>query len=315
MANVCKIEMSVKCTMKMASFCKNGKVTEEYPCGTLLGLIDGETMEITDCFFYPTNTDEDMRKYKIDMLRCARTVNGDYLSVGWFTPSVHGEFVDHDFINCQAQHQFEDPDAVVLVYDPQKTVKGCLSMKAYRLNDEFLELARVEIERLNSDVMKLTKSTILVEIPIEVTSTPLDNILAQTLKARNPVPQNVDFSGLSPASYLEHQLKGVIQSVDKLREENAKFRQHRHSVDFHNRKKEILEIDREYENAERRALGQPLLPDVDLSKVKPPKEKPERLTATLAAAQLDNLAEDVEEISSQSLANIFAIKAMENDES
>ena len=315
MANVRTIEMSAKFTMKMANFCKDGKVSEDYPCGTLLGLIDGETMEITNCFAYPTDTDEDLQRYELDMQRFNRTVNGDYLNVGWFTPAVNGKFIDREFLQTQASHQSEDPDAVALVYDPQKTVKGCLSMKAYRLSDKLLENVLDKSKSFNSDFMKesqLTKSKMLVEIPIVVTLSPLANILAQTLKARNPVPQNVDYSGLSHASSLEHQLKGMMQSVDELGQESAKFRQHQRSVSAFNQKIADRISRHAAENSERESRGEKPLPDVDLSNIQRPKN-PERLTATLAAMQLDHLIEDAVQISHQSQGKIETIQAMENN--
>lgn len=315
MAKVQTIQMDSKVTMKMASYCQEGIVAEDYSYGTLLGMIDGDKMEITNCFPYPKKDDEDLQQYELDMQRCCRNVNGDYLNVGWFTPSVYGKFLDRNFIENQAHYQSKDPDAVALVYDPQKTVKGCLSMKAYRLSDKLLELIMDKRLTLNCDVMKecqLKFSTMVVEIPIEVKMSPLANILVQKLVAMNPVPKKVEYLDLSHGSSLEHQLRGMMQSVDDLAQENGKFVQHQRSVFKYNQAKATLIARHNNENAERERRGEKPLPDVDLSKIQRPTQNPDRLTAMLAAKQLDQLTDQITQFSSQSLGRVLMTEAMEN---
>lgn len=56
-----------------------------------------------------------------------------------------GNFVNVDMIEYLNSYQDRLKKAVVLIYDPQKTEQGNISLRAYRLSQKFLQLNKSQV--------------------------------------------------------------------------------------------------------------------------------------------------------------------------
>ncbi|KAI7867521.1 JAB1/Mov34/MPN/PAD-1 ubiquitin protease-domain-containing protein [Spinellus fusiger] len=118
---------------------------ESYPndvTGQLLGLDDKGALEVTNCFPFPSDGDEDASaQYQLDMMRCLRAVNVDNNTVGWYRSAHLGSFVDQSLIDTQFSYQKSlSAQSVVIIHDVSKsTAQGNLSLRAFRLQDVFME--------------------------------------------------------------------------------------------------------------------------------------------------------------------------------
>ncbi len=78
--------------------------------------------------------------YQNEMIKLMREVNVDAQSVGWYTSTSMGNFVNLNFIENQVHFQkaADERTAVALVFDVSRSVSGSLDLKAYRLSDKFM---------------------------------------------------------------------------------------------------------------------------------------------------------------------------------
>ena len=121
--------------------------------GQLLGLDIGRTLEVTNCFAFPTkdddaggggkgdgDDDEDGAEYQIEMMRSLREVNVDNNTVGWYQSTYFSSFIDDSCIETQFNYQENIKNCVVLIYDPSRTRAAGLALRAFRLTDSFMSL-------------------------------------------------------------------------------------------------------------------------------------------------------------------------------
>lgn len=133
--------------------------------GVLLGLVADTRLEVTNCFPFPKNLDEnfDEEDYQMEMMRHLRKVNVDHLHVGWYQSTQQGAFLSTQFLESQFTYQTSIEESVVLIYgticqifklchcilynsfyvcvsDPLKTKRGFLHLKAYRLTPQAVAL-------------------------------------------------------------------------------------------------------------------------------------------------------------------------------
>jgi len=178
--SVTTVQIDANVLLKMINHCSD-KVPNPVN-GILLGLNKRETLEVTNCF--PMIADdssaaassssfsssaaaaaaaelagsflEDERRYQVDMLKCLRDVNVDCNTVGWYQSTFLESFMNAKTIDAQYQHQMEFGDKCVhLVFDPVRTRKGQLFVKAYRLTAKFFDLVKESIaEQVIVDELK-----------------------------------------------------------------------------------------------------------------------------------------------------------------
>ena len=166
--------------------------------GSLLGLDQGTTLEVTHSFPFPnqrrdivepaegatgTTAADDSEltgsNYQMEMMKMLREVNIDNNAVGWYQSTYLGTFCTSDLIENQLSYQDNLSDnAVVILYDPVQTARGQLTLKAYRLSKEFMRAHR---ER-RKDTLK--PSEILDELPIRIRNSGLINALVYDLRDR-----------------------------------------------------------------------------------------------------------------------------------
>ncbi|KAI9480396.1 MAG: hypothetical protein EXX96DRAFT_479925 [Benjaminiella poitrasii] len=182
---------------------------ESYPndvTGQLLGLDDKGVLEVTNCFPFPTDGDEDASgksytfqqtitnkegggkmntQYQLDMMRCLRAVNADNNTVGWYRSAHLGNFVDLSLIETQYSYQNSlSAQSVVLIHDVSKSAaQGNLSLRAFRLQDDFMKA--YEAKKFTTESLaqaKLSFSNIFEELPVEIHNSHLVTLMLHNIE-------------------------------------------------------------------------------------------------------------------------------------
>lgn len=318
MGSIKRIQMEGLVALKIGKYCEEDSNPEPV-VGILLGMVENDRLEITNCFPFPRasdNSDFDETQYQLDIQKAHRNVNIDHLQVGWFQPAVHGHFVNKMFLESQLSYQSTIDESVAVIYDPLKTSKGCLSMKAYRIKKNMVELLSKQTNSITIEMLKEVSihfDTMFEEIPIEIKVSPLAGILMNKLQRENPVPEKVEFLNLSHGSSLEQQLRLMMSSLDDVTQESGKFIQYQRMVAKYNQQKVQHQQRRANENATRGARGEPPLPD-DFSKIPRPTQPNTRMEALLACKQVTTYCNQIKEFSGQGLSKVFMAEAMDNVE-
>lgn len=77
--------------------------------------------------------------YQNEMIKLLREVNVDAQSVGWYTSTNMGNFINQNFIENQVYFQkAADEKTIALVFDVSRSSAGSLNIKAYRLSPSFM---------------------------------------------------------------------------------------------------------------------------------------------------------------------------------
>ena len=98
-------------------FEQSGGLTSATPVqGVLLGLMDNETLEITNCFPFPADEDADVSEYQREMIKKLRKINVDQLTVGFYQSSVYGFFITRELIEDMYVYQTSVEESVCLIY-------------------------------------------------------------------------------------------------------------------------------------------------------------------------------------------------------
>lgn len=236
--------------MKVIKHCQ-----ENFPLtvmGQLLGMESESTLEITNCYPFMSqpsattgnttsgtsagadgsdtqNFDQEQQLYQKKMMWCAREVNIDHQVVGWYqsTGSQMGSFMSTSWIETQFNYQTLYSDVVCLVYDPVKTEEGTLSIKAYRLTNNFMMVMR------RSDYTSLgfhrgvSAKDIIEEVPVTLNNSTLINAALVDLEYGEAVSKENDVElsrlSLSEKPILEQSLEFLICDLDTLGKEQSKY--------------------------------------------------------------------------------------------
>ena len=81
--------------------------------------------------------------YQMEMMRNLRHVNVDHLHVGWYQSTVFGMYLNKALLDSQYNYQHSIEESIVLIYDPLRTAKGHLSLKAMRLTPKMMKMYEV----------------------------------------------------------------------------------------------------------------------------------------------------------------------------
>ena len=84
--------------------------------GVLLGLLEGDTLEITNCFSFPADEDADVHDYQKEMIKKLRKINIDQLPVGFYQSSVFGFFITRELVEDMHVYQSSVEESICLIY-------------------------------------------------------------------------------------------------------------------------------------------------------------------------------------------------------
>jgi len=301
--------------MKIAEHCK--AAMPNLVTGQLLGLDVGQTMEVTDCFPFPTVGTEgdevsetDGNNYQLDMMRCLREVNVDNNTIGWYQSTMFGSYQTLELIDTFYNYAESIKRCVCIIFDPTHSSQGGLAMKALKLKDKFMEVYKTG--NLTVEAMRTANVTwrdVFEEIPIYVHNSSLATALMAQLSPTAPALQcDFDRLTLSSEPLLEKNVEFVNECLDDMVAEQNKV-----SVYSRNALKQQAQMaqwlqKRKLENAQRRALGEDPLPEEDPN-FKPIPE-PSQVDSYLITSQISTHCDHIGTLGKQSLQRLHLMQGL-----
>lgn len=325
--------------------------------GSLLGLDVGDRLEVTNCFAHPAHgVSEDEWgdvsgevdgssgagseqpegiEYQIEMMRMLREVNVDNNCVGWYRSTYLGSFINAETVEMQFHYQETLPNSVVLVYDPFRTTRGNLALRAFRLSDTFMSHYRSKKFELTAEQLaKIYAEEALEELPIRVRNSQLVSAMLMDLDAKDtaraaltsaaavsageeskhegiPVAFDCDFDrfDLSMSSYLEKNMEFLLESVDRLSSEMSNLQHYDRQIGRHKTQHQAWVQKRKLENEERAKKGLDPLPLEDPNWKLP--QPPNRLESLLVSSQIENYCESINKFTGESFAKLFLASSLQ----
>lgn len=287
--------------------------------GQLLGLDVGQTLEVTDCFPFPTGVAEEDHSeettgasYQLDMMRCLREVNVDNNTVGWYQSTVLGSFQTVELIETFVNYYENIKRCVCLVYDPQKSARGSLALKAIRLKDSFIDAFKDQkIAAKDLREANITWKDVFQEIPIKILNSSLIQALITDLEPDTIASQgDVDKLNLSLAPFLTKNMESLLECVDELVNEQSKVTSYHRNLARQAQQMASWLQKRKQENMSRRAAGEEPLPEEDPSLFKPIPE-PSQLDTYLIINQLGNYSDQINVAAAQSLQKLYVMDSFQ----
>ena len=301
--------------MKIVKHChEDSQGSLEIAQGALLGLAEGNRLEITNCFPFPKSTDDtaDEEEYQLAMMRRLRRVNVDHFHVGWYQSADVGNFLSSTLLESQYHYQTSIEESVVVVYDTQKSARGFLTLKAYRLTPQ--AIAMYKEEDFTPDALrnlKIGHEKLLMEIPIFVRNSALSNIMMSELQEMVREEEGSHFLDLGTAGVLESHIRVMMDRVDELYQEASKFNKYQQMVMRQEQEKHRQLNKLTQENAARVAKGEPIQPEEDITKQFRPLPVPPRLNPMIVSGQVNTISQHINQFCSQSLAKLYLTEALQ----
>lgn len=220
--------------MKMVKHCHEESVSNmDLAQGALLGLVVDKRLEITNCFPFPKSSDETMdeEEYQLAMMRRLRRVNVDHFHVGWYQSADVGNFLSMPLLESQFHYQTSIEESVVVIYDTAKSARGFLTLKAYRLTPQAIQMYKDgEYTPEALRLLKISYESLFIEVPIVIKNSALTNIMMSELNEMVPEEDGTHFLDLGTASVLENHLRSLMERVDELNQEATKYNKHQQMV-------------------------------------------------------------------------------------
>jgi len=322
--NIVEVQVDALVILKIIKHCR--EALPEIVTGQLLGLDLTTTLEVTNCFPFPSKSNEEedpsdeTTRYQMEMLRCLREVNVDNNTVGWYQSTYvgSGSHLNEAMIEYQFNYQSSIKKSVVLVYDPLKSSHGSLSLKAYRLSDQFLVLYKQQ----NFTKESLSKSNfqfnhIFEEIPIRIYYSALVKALLFQLELKH-FPPTYEALGLATNTYFEKNLEFLIDCISDLQQEQNKFHNYNRSAQRVQQAINAVVAKRKAENAQRKLNGEPPLPEglkelemENPSVFKKPQE-PSRLESLVITNQIHNYCTQISQYGAQCFTKLYLSNALKD---
>lgn len=306
--------------MKMVKHChEESQGSMEIAQGALLGLAEGNRLEITNCFPFPKSVDDNGEEsgdeYQLAMMRRLRRVNVDHFHVGWYQSADVGNFLSMTLLESQFSYQTSIEESVVVVYDTQKSARGFLTLKAYRLTPQAISMIDLyKEEKLTPDALRQLKigfEKLFVEIPIHVRNSALSNIMMSELQEMVKEEEGSHFLDLGTAGVLESHIRVMMDRVDELYQEASKFNKYQQLVMRQEQEKHRQLNKLTQENAIRIAKGEAAVPEEDITKQFRPLAVPSRVNPMIVSGQINTVSQHINQFCSQSLAKLYLTEALQ----
>jgi len=118
-----------------------------------------------------------------------------------------------------------------VVYDTQKSSRGFLCLKAYRLTPQAIQMYKDgDFTPEAFRTLKVGYESLFAEIPIVIKNSPLTNIMMSELNELLPEDKGHNFLDLGTASVLENQMRSLIERVDELYQEAVRYNKYQQVV-------------------------------------------------------------------------------------
>jgi len=322
-SNLTVVQLDGLVILKILKHCKEN--LPDLVTGQLLGLDSATSLEVTNCFPFPSKvaeneeeSEEDVKsgaEYQIEMMRCLREVNVDNNTVGWYSSTYMGSFISESAIETQYNYQERIKKSVMLIYDPMKTSQGTLSLKAYRLKPSFMELFKHKTftkEALTK--ANVSYADIFEEIPIKIHNSSLIHSLLFELDESGSMDTDFEVLDLGSNSFLEKNLEFLIDCLDELGTEQNKFQYHQRAVQRQQQQQAQWLQKRRTENATRKLQGQEALPEVDPNNsIFKPIQEPSRLESLLISNQIHDYCKQINHFAANSFTKVYLLRGLQQE--
>lgn len=301
--------------MKMVKHCHEESLSNmDVAQGALLGLVVDKRLEITNCFPFPKSSDETMdeEEYQLEMMRRLRRVNVDHFHVGWYQSADVGNFLSHPLLESQYHYQTSIEESVVVIYDTQKSARGFLTLKAYRLTPQ--AIAMYKDGDFTPDALRQLKmgyEHLFAEVPIVIKNSALTNIMMSELAEMIPEEEGSHFLDLGTASVLENQLRCLMDRVDELNQEASKFNKFQQQVIRQEQEKHRMLAKNVQENQTRISKDEKPVSDEEINKLFKPLPVPSRINPMIVSGQINTYSQHISQFCSQSLAKLYMTQSLQ----
>ncbi|KAI8364778.1 uncharacterized protein BYT42DRAFT_541425 [Radiomyces spectabilis] len=317
---------------------------ESYPSdvtGQLLGLDEQGVLEVTNCFPFPSEDDDDANaQYQLDMMRCLRAVNVDNNTVGWYRSTHLGNFVDLSLIDTQYNYQRTlSAQSVVIIHDVSKSAaQGNLNLRAFRLQEAFMKV--YETKKFTTESLaqaKLSFSNIFEELPVQVHNSHLVTLMLHNiemprleadrlrslstfasmqktqfeLEDAKPLSPNFDVLDLELDPFMQKNLEYLLECSDVQQQEQNNYQYWQRSVAREQAKMQAWLTKRRQENAQRATQGKPPLPLNEVNTLFKLPAEPSRLDSMILSAQMHNFTKQLNQFAGPSLARLYSIQELQ----
>lgn len=219
----------------------------------------------------------------MDMMYQLREVNVDNNRVGWYQSMFLGTFSNQLLIQALQSYHESIPNSVVILYDPVQTANGNLTIRAFRLSDEYLEVAKRGTNEF------LPSSKILEELPVKIRNPGLVNALLFDLKDSVGPTNDFEHLDLTTNPYLEKNLEFLCIWVDGLAKEQYDTAQ---------------AVKRDRWNRKQQQNDGNAVDEF---------QAPERISTLLAARQIDEYCSQVHRFTGASFGKLFLAGSLQKD--
>lgn len=302
--------------------------------GALLGADAGGLLEVTNAFGLPgarERGEEEERSnraamaYMSEMLRLLRQVNADTNPVGMYQGAFLGPFLHTSVVeglntlSALMEHEGSQGrgKAVLLVHDYAQLAQGNLVVRAYRLAPSFIDAFRQGQFAVQGLIdHRLTFSSVLEELPVEVHNTALLDAFLATLNSAAPSTERVvppttrerleappashivpDYMDLNLAldPVLVSSMETTLDSLESYSSEAGNVGYQARQIAREKARADAYVARRTAENESRQAAGLAPLPIEDVSRLFKIPPEPNRLESLLLLHQLDGAASRLNE--------------------
>ena len=301
--------------LKIIQHCKDS--APDVVSGSLLGLDNDQTLEITASFPIPLSLSESSEDaYQLEYMKSLRTVAVDNNTVGWYQSTQLGSFYSTGLIDAQYAYQQEIPNSIVIIFDPYLTSRGKLTIAAYRLTAQFMRIYNKHTITQETLVQRSIESDgILESVPIQIHNSHLiHGFLYELREQKLNIPCQSERLTLNHTAILDKYMNALSDGIDEFSSEQSKYQYYQRSLARQKQAQQTYLQRRAAENEVRQMQGKPELND-DLSKnpLFKPIPKPHRLDAYLQLMQMTYYTKSVQQLCGQTLTKLYLVDAFQRD--
>lgn len=303
------VEISGLVAMKIIKHCQEESHAADVQ-GALLGMMNmsDKRLEVTNCYPAPRHTDDDDNEddYSILMMKHLRNVNVDQLHVGWYQCSPFGSSLNKlESVDLQHMNQNTVEESVAIMYDPNRTSRGFLSLRAYRLTSTALTLCKegdFNIETFQKHNMSFDK--FYEEIPIVIKNSNLTNLLICEMQKHLAPDEGKQFLDMGTITSLEKSVYNLTKCV----EDATRWAHYQRNLMA---KQQQVQRD----NAARVARGEPPMTEEEINKMVRPVAALQRFEASLNYSQTLNYCEQSSTLAAENIAKLFTARTLQPNQS
>lgn len=303
--------------LKIIKHCKESLPT--LVAGSLLGLDVKRSLEVTNCFPFPSDDKGEASgaDYQMEMMKMLREVNVDNNQVGWYQSTYLGSFCHKDLISTQVEFQETfGSKAVVVIFDPRRTTRGFLALQAFRLTPEFMAAHKEGKFDLGAvDGVSIAASGIFEEVPVRVRNAHLFRaMLFEMADSSRADVEGVDFDRLDLASnrFLELNLQFVLDRVSELAAMQRETSYWEKEIHRKRSQQQMAAEARALQNKERIKAGEEPYPEEEPRSLEGI-AKVDRLDTLLLTAQVGKYCDQINRFAGQSFSKLFLAGSLHKD--